>query len=310
MQPPRDLACCCPGRRSLYIRVGAQQAALTALTAPPPPAAANRGTSTRGRSAPGSTAPRCSCPGSSRRWGSRCTISRVGGWLLCSLCVERVCIVYCVCVYVLCVWQLPFSCTHAITPPLMPPCTEGVAVFLAAHKSSSIGLSLALAIALHNIPEGVAVALPVYFATGSRLKGFNVAAVSGLAEPLAVVVLAVLLPSGQLPHAWVEMVRGRRGCETHGWPVGWCPQCRSLIRLGRVCTLSPPPPYPLPLTPQTPPPQMLAAVGGIMAFIAFHELLPLSIEHAGKSRAAAAMFVGMALMSFNLYFVHTFFPLD
>lgn len=84
---------------------------------------------------------------------------------------------------------------------------EGVAVFLAAHKSSGIGLSLALAIALHNIPEGVAVALPVYFATGSRLRGFNTAAASGLAEPLAVVLLAVLLPSGKLPHAWVEMVR-------------------------------------------------------------------------------------------------------
>ncbi|KIY93337.1 zinc transporter, ZIP family [Monoraphidium neglectum] len=137
---------------------------------------------------------------------------------------------------------------------------EGVAVFLAAHKSSSIGLSLALAIALHNIPEGVAVALPVYFATGSRWKGFNTAALSGLAEPLAVVVLAVLLPNGQLPHAWVEM--------------------------------------------------MLAAVGGIMAFIAFHELLPLALEHAGKSKATASMFAGMALMSFNLYFVHTFFAMD
>jgi len=56
--------------------------------------------------------------------------------------------------------------------------------------------------------------------------------------------------------------------------------------------------------------QMLAAVGGIMAFIAFHELLPLAIEHAGKSRAVASAFAGMALMSFNLYFVHSFFPID
>ncbi|GBF90843.1 zinc transporter [Raphidocelis subcapitata] len=137
---------------------------------------------------------------------------------------------------------------------------EGMAVYLSSYKSTSTSLSLALAIALHNIPEGVAVALPVYFATGSRLRGFNVAAVSGLAEPLAVVVLALLLPSGQLPHSWVEM--------------------------------------------------MLASVGGIMAFIALHELLPLSLEHAGRGRAVAALFSGMALMSFNLYFVHTFFPLD
>lgn len=85
---------------------------------------------------------------------------------------------------------------------------EGVAVFMAAHKSARIGASLALAIALHNIPEGVAVALPVYFATGSRWRGFRVAALSGLAEPAAVVLLALLLPSdAALPPAWIEMVR-------------------------------------------------------------------------------------------------------
>lgn len=55
---------------------------------------------------------------------------------------------------------------------------------------------------------------------------------------------------------------------------------------------------------------MLAAVGGIMAFIAFHELLPLALEHAGKGRAVGSMFAGMALMSFNLYFVHSFFPIE
>jgi ZIP family zinc transporter len=70
---------------------------------------------------------------------------------------------------------------------------EGVAVFLASLKSPSIGVSLAVAIALHNIPEGVAVALPVYFATGSRTRGFLYAFVSGLAEPAAVVVLGIML---------------------------------------------------------------------------------------------------------------------
>lgn len=59
---------------------------------------------------------------------------------------------------------------------------QGVAVFLASMKSTAVGASLAFAIALHNIPEGVAVSLPVYFATGSRLKGFLYAFVSG-AEP-------------------------------------------------------------------------------------------------------------------------------
>lgn len=100
-----------------------------------------------------------------------------------------------------------------------------MAVFLAAHKSRSIGLSLALAIALHNIPEGVAVALPVYFATGSRMKGFNTAAASGLAEPLAVVVLALLLPGGKLPHSWVEMV----SAAGRAVPPGCCCACLCLL---------------------------------------------------------------------------------
>jgi zinc transporter ZupT len=150
------------------------------------------------------------------------------------------------------------------------------------------------------------------------MKGFNTAAVSGLAEPLAVVVLALLLPSGQLPHAWVEMVRGAQGPEAS--------VCGGDLRgrLGILAAFTPsspsrprPRPRPRPLSPTTfalPPAlraaQMLAAVGGIMAFIAFHELLPLALEHAGKTRAVAAMFAGMALMSFNLYAVHTYFGME
>ena len=52
-------------------------------------------------------------------------------------------------------------------------------MFLASMKSQAVGLSLAIAIALHNVPEGVAVALPVYFATKSRWLGFKYAFLSG-----------------------------------------------------------------------------------------------------------------------------------
>ena len=57
-------------------------------------------------------------------------------------------------------------CPGSITSSL---CSQ--AVFLGTMKSQAIGVSIAFAIALHNIPEGVAVALPVYFATGSRCEG-------------------------------------------------------------------------------------------------------------------------------------------
>lgn len=61
---------------------------------------------------------------------------------------------------------------------------EGFAVFAAALKEPALGLSVAAAIAIHNIPEGMAIAIPVYYATGSRSKAFALALLSGFAEPL------------------------------------------------------------------------------------------------------------------------------
>ena len=41
-----------------------------------------------------------------------------------------------------------------------------------------------MAIAIHNIPEGIAVSVPVYCATGSRRKAFWLSFMSGLSEPI------------------------------------------------------------------------------------------------------------------------------
>ena len=49
---------------------------------------------------------------------------------------------------------------------------EGLATFTAALKDPSLGLPIAIAIAIHNIPEGVAVSVPIYYATGNRKKAF------------------------------------------------------------------------------------------------------------------------------------------
>lgn len=136
---------------------------------------------------------------------------------------------------------------------------EGIAVFLGSIKGLRVGVSLACAIALHNIPEGVAVALPVYFATESRWKAFQLAAFSGLAEPLGVVLVATLFPQS-MPHHILE--------------------------------------------------GLLAGVGGIMAFLTLHEMVPLALEYAGRRQAIASVFIGMALMSVSLYLLEISVPQD
>eukprot|EP00889_Picochlorum_renovo_P003817 jgi/Picre1/30847/NNA_006207.t2 len=65
---------------------------------------------------------------------------------------------------------------------------EGLATFVATLSDTSIGIGIAIAIAVHNIPEGICVALPIYYSTGSRKKAFFWATASGMSEPLGAVV--------------------------------------------------------------------------------------------------------------------------
>jgi ZIP family zinc transporter len=62
---------------------------------------------------------------------------------------------------------------------------EGLATFLAALQDPHLGLAIAVAIALHNIPEGISVSVPIFYATGSRKRAFVYSVLSGLAEPVA-----------------------------------------------------------------------------------------------------------------------------
>ena len=71
---------------------------------------------------------------------------------------------------------------------------EGLATFTAALKDVRLGIPIAVAIAIHNIPEGIAVSVPVFFATGSRKKAFWLSFLSGMAEPVgALIGYAVLI---------------------------------------------------------------------------------------------------------------------
>lgn len=65
---------------------------------------------------------------------------------------------------------------------------EGLATFLSALKDPTIGISIAIAIAIHNIPEGISVAIPVYYATGSRRKAFFYSFLSGISEPIGALI--------------------------------------------------------------------------------------------------------------------------
>lgn len=72
---------------------------------------------------------------------------------------------------------------------------EGMATFFLTLDQAAVGISVAVAIALHNIPEGIAVSAPVLAATGSRARAFGISAASGLAEPAgALIAFLVLAP--------------------------------------------------------------------------------------------------------------------
>lgn len=126
---------------------------------------------------------------------------------------------------------------------------EGMATFASSMADTSLGLSIAIAVAIHNIPEGIAVAVPVYFATGSRKKAFLYSFTSGLAEPIgAVLVWLVLMPF-----------------------MG-----NTLVGV------------------------MLAAVSGVMVFISFDELLPTAREYGQGHTTIVGIILGMAVMAVSL----------
>ncbi|KAG4132300.1 hypothetical protein ERO13_D08G023600v2 [Gossypium hirsutum] len=55
---------------------------------------------------------------------------------------------------------------------------------------------------------------------------------------------------------------------------------------------------------------LLGSVGGVMAFLTLHEMLPLAFDYAGQKQAVKAVFFGMAFMSASLYFLELSLPKD
>jgi len=126
---------------------------------------------------------------------------------------------------------------------------EGLATFMATLRDPALGVSIAAALALHNIPEGIAVSLPIYYAIGNRKKAFLYSALSGVAEPLgALVGFAVLAPF------LTETIFG----------------------------------------------VLFACVAGIMVFISFDQLLPAAREYGEHHLSLYGLIAGMAVMAVSL----------
>lgn len=126
---------------------------------------------------------------------------------------------------------------------------EGMAVFMSGMMTTETGIFTALAVAIHNIPEGITVSVPIYHATGSKSKAFFWSFVSGLSEPLgALFAYFIFLPF----------------------------LTETLLML------------------------IFAGVAGIMVFITFDELLPLAREYGEHHLAIYGLISGMILMSLVL----------
>lgn len=126
---------------------------------------------------------------------------------------------------------------------------EGMATFTAALRDPNLGIPIAIAIAIHNIPEGIAVAVPIFYATGNKKKAFWLSFLSGLSEPVgALIGFAILMP---FMSATVFGV-------------------------------------------------LFAAVAGIMVFISLDELLPSAREYGEHHLSIYGLVAGMIVMAVSL----------
>lgn len=69
---------------------------------------------------------------------------------------------------------------------------EGIATYSLATYNVNMGISLTIGIIMHNIPEGILIAVPIYYSTKNRLKAFKLVLISALSEPIGAVISYLL----------------------------------------------------------------------------------------------------------------------
>ncbi|CAG8613095.1 28080_t:CDS:2 [Gigaspora margarita] len=72
------------------------------------------------------------------------------------------------------------------------------------QKLKSLGIQIAVALAIHKIPEGLIISLPIYYATGSRWKAFIIAATVGVTSQMLGALLGYII----FVTVWNEAVNG------------------------------------------------------------------------------------------------------
>lgn len=70
---------------------------------------------------------------------------------------------------------------------------EGLALFTAGLKDITMAIPIAAAIVLHNIPLSIAISVPIYHSTGSKKKAFTYSLLVGLCQPLGAIIGYALL---------------------------------------------------------------------------------------------------------------------
>jgi len=88
---------------------------------------------------------------------------------------------------------------------------EGLAAFGTALSNVKLGIFTAIAIGIQNIPEGISISVPIFYATGDRKKAFIYSFLSGLTEPIgAIIGFIMLMPflSEQLLASLLAFVAG------------------------------------------------------------------------------------------------------
>lgn len=126
---------------------------------------------------------------------------------------------------------------------------EGIATFATAIVSPELAIPIAVAIAIHNIPEGIAVSIPIYYSTGNRHKAFWLSLSSGMAEPIGGLIGFLILK-----------------------------QFLDSFVLGVI----------------------MAGIAGIMVYISVDELLPSAEKYGEHHFSVYGFIVGMAIMAGSL----------